>query len=360
MRLVADRVVYNEVTREVVADGNVVLDSGAGPAPGRAPRVEHRDPRRLPRARAGLPPDVLLHRRAHREARPRPLLPQRRLLHDLRGGPARLELPRHVDRADRRRVPARLEPDPADQEAAGAVLPLRGLPDQARPLHRPADPDGQASRAPTVSRCATRSTGRRATTSTRPSGSTTWRRPAGGPAARCATCWPRARRGSSPPTTCATRRPTPSAGRSRPATPRSCPSGCTRRSTPSSRATGSSSRRRARRSRSARASARPPRSSSTATGSSWNFDLSGRYEVSLLTENRTTLTRFPELTIDRTSTRLFGTDLFLKVAASGAFLERDLTHVHDLDDPPAPRPRGDLAALDRQRRPRHPHPPATR
>jgi LPS-assembly protein len=56
---------------------------------------------------------------------------------------------------------------------------------------------------------------------------------------------------------------------------------------------------------------------------SWNFDLSGRYEVSLLTEERTTLTRFPELRIDRTSTRLFGTGVFLKVAASGAYLERD-------------------------------------
>lgn len=57
--------------------------------------------------------------------------------------------------------------------------------------------------------------------------------------------------------------------------------------------------------------------------SSWNFALSGRSEVSLITEERTTLTRFPELTIDRTSTRLFGTDLFLKVAASAVDLKRD-------------------------------------
>ena len=47
--------------------------------------------------------------------------------------------------------------------------------------------------------------------------------------------------------------------------------------------------------------------------SAWNFALSGRSEVSLITEKRTTLTRFPELTIARTSTRLFGTDLFLKL-----------------------------------------------
>jgi LPS-assembly protein len=57
--------------------------------------------------------------------------------------------------------------------------------------------------------------------------------------------------------------------------------------------------------------------------SAWNFALSGRTEVSLVTEKRTTLTRFPELTIDRTSTRLFGTDLFLKVAASAVDLSRD-------------------------------------
>jgi LPS-assembly protein len=59
--------------------------------------------------------------------------------------------------------------------------------------------------------------------------------------------------------------------------------------------------------------------------SAWNFSLAGRNEISLITEKRTTLTRFPELTIDRTSTRLFGTDLFLKVAASGVVLKRDNT-----------------------------------
>ena len=57
--------------------------------------------------------------------------------------------------------------------------------------------------------------------------------------------------------------------------------------------------------------------------SAWDFVLAGRQEVSLITEKRTTLTRFPELKIDRTSTRLFGTDLLFKVAASGADLKRD-------------------------------------
>jgi len=59
--------------------------------------------------------------------------------------------------------------------------------------------------------------------------------------------------------------------------------------------------------------------------SSWNFVLSGRSEVSMITEKRTTLTRFPELTIARTSNRLFGTDLFLKLTASGVGLKRDDT-----------------------------------
>ena len=57
--------------------------------------------------------------------------------------------------------------------------------------------------------------------------------------------------------------------------------------------------------------------------SAWNFTLSGRSEVSLITEKRTTLTRLPELTIGRTSNRLFGTDLFLKLYANGVILKRD-------------------------------------
>ncbi|HWR97245.1 MAG TPA: LPS assembly protein LptD [Candidatus Methanoperedens sp.] len=57
--------------------------------------------------------------------------------------------------------------------------------------------------------------------------------------------------------------------------------------------------------------------------SSWDFTFSGRHEESLLTEQRTTLTRFPELTVDRTSARLFGTDLLLKLDASGARLRRE-------------------------------------
>ena len=59
--------------------------------------------------------------------------------------------------------------------------------------------------------------------------------------------------------------------------------------------------------------------------SAWNFALSGRREVSLISVNRTTLTRFPELTIARTSTSLFGTDLFFKLTANGVNLERDDT-----------------------------------
>jgi LPS-assembly protein len=56
--------------------------------------------------------------------------------------------------------------------------------------------------------------------------------------------------------------------------------------------------------------------------SAYDFALSGRDEVSLVTETRTTLTRFPELTIDRTSTRVLDTDLFLRVSASGVSLKR--------------------------------------
>lgn len=59
--------------------------------------------------------------------------------------------------------------------------------------------------------------------------------------------------------------------------------------------------------------------------SAWDFALSGRHEQSLLTASRSTLTRFPELTIDRTSTRLFDSELFLKLSASGVRLARDGT-----------------------------------
>lgn len=57
--------------------------------------------------------------------------------------------------------------------------------------------------------------------------------------------------------------------------------------------------------------------------SAWDFTLSGRHEVSLLTEQKTTLTRFPELTVDRTGTRLFDTDLLLRLDASGVGLRRE-------------------------------------
>jgi len=55
---------------------------------------------------------------------------------------------------------------------------------------------------------------------------------------------------------------------------------------------------------------------------SWDFALSGRHEESLLTTSSSTLTRLPELTIDRTSSRVFDTDLFLKVSAAAAGLQR--------------------------------------
>lgn len=59
--------------------------------------------------------------------------------------------------------------------------------------------------------------------------------------------------------------------------------------------------------------------------SAWNFTFSGRDEESLLTERSTGLTRFPELTVDRTSTRLFGSGLFLKLSSSGVRLNREDT-----------------------------------
>ena len=59
--------------------------------------------------------------------------------------------------------------------------------------------------------------------------------------------------------------------------------------------------------------------------SSWDFALSGRHEVSLLTESSTTLTRFPELTVALPSTRIMTSDLFLKLAAAAAHLKRELT-----------------------------------
>jgi len=58
---------------------------------------------------------------------------------------------------------------------------------------------------------------------------------------------------------------------------------------------------------------------------SWDFALSGRYEVSLLTESSSTLTRFPELTVARPSARILDTDLFLKVSAGAAALKREET-----------------------------------
>lgn len=58
--------------------------------------------------------------------------------------------------------------------------------------------------------------------------------------------------------------------------------------------------------------------------SAYDFSLTGRSETSLLTAQETTLTRFPSLSIDRTSTRLFDTDLFLKVSMNGVRLGKEV------------------------------------
>lgn len=57
--------------------------------------------------------------------------------------------------------------------------------------------------------------------------------------------------------------------------------------------------------------------------SAWDFSLSGRMEESLLTEQRTALSRFPELSVNRTSTRFLDTGLFLKLSASAVRLESE-------------------------------------
>lgn len=59
--------------------------------------------------------------------------------------------------------------------------------------------------------------------------------------------------------------------------------------------------------------------------SSFDFALSGRHEVSLLTQSSTSLTRFPELTMALPSTRVFGSGLFLKLSAAAARLKREQT-----------------------------------
>ena len=324
MRLAADRVVYNEVTREVVADGNVVLDSGPDRIQGE--HLELNIETRVgffERAQGFLQTYYFTGERLEKRG-PDHYFLQRRLVHDLRGGPARLELPRHVDRLTVDEYLTRLEPDPADQEAARAVVPLRGLPDQARPLHRPADPDGQGHERPTVSRWATRSTGRRATTSTRPSGFDYLAKTGWGASGEMRYLLAPRTQGV---VTAYYQRNTATDGvrwtLADPQLPGAAPRAARGRSTPSSRATGSSSGR--------RASTIEERSSTTSSffiNRNWAF-LELRPLGPLRGEpargERTTLTRFPELRIDRTSTRLFGTGIFLKVAASGAVLERDLS-----------------------------------
>ena len=241
MRLVADRVVYHELTKDVVADGNVVLDSGSDRLQGehlelnletRIGFLEH--------AQGFLQTYYFTGERIEKRG------PDH---YFLRGGSFTTcegVLPDWSFHATSTEVTVDEYLHAWNPTLRIKKLPVLYFPYAVFPIKRDRStglliPDDRHQRAPTASRSATRSTGRRATTSTPRSGSTTWRRPAGGPAARCATCWRRARRGSSPSTTCATPTPTPSAGRSRPATPRSCRWACTRRSRPSSRATGSSS-----------------------------------------------------------------------------------------------------------------------
>jgi LPS-assembly protein len=58
-----------------------------------------------------------------------------------------------------------------------------------------------------------------------------------------------------------------------------------------------------------------------------HFDIvfSGRYEESLLSETESTLTRFPELTVDRTQSRVGSTDLFWRLSFESAFLRSEGT-----------------------------------
>jgi LPS-assembly protein len=59
------------------------------------------------------------------------------------------------------------------------------------------------------------------------------------------------------------------------------------------------------------------------TWSSYDVVLSGRYEESLLTEEDSTLTRFPELTVDRTRSRIGRSDLFWRLTFEGAYLKSE-------------------------------------
>lgn len=56
------------------------------------------------------------------------------------------------------------------------------------------------------------------------------------------------------------------------------------------------------------------------TWSQFDVVFSGRYEESLLSASESTLTRFPELTVDRTQSRIGSTDLFWRINIETAFL----------------------------------------
>lgn len=67
-------------------------------------------------------------------------------------------------------------------------------------------------------------------------------------------------------------------------------------------------------------------SSSFYLSKSWTYydvSVAGLYEESLLTENESSITRFPELIIDRTQSRIRGTGLFWRLTLEGARLRSD-------------------------------------
>ncbi len=61
------------------------------------------------------------------------------------------------------------------------------------------------------------------------------------------------------------------------------------------------------------------------TWSQFDVVFSGRYEESLLSANESTLTRFPELTVDRTQSRIGSTDFFWRINLESAFLRSEGT-----------------------------------
>jgi hypothetical protein len=259
LRLVADRVVYHERTKEVIADGNVVLDSGEdrlqgehGAEPGH--RIGFS-------ARAGsFRPTISP--AADRKAGTGPLLPPWRRFTTCEGTMPDWSF-RATSPTSRSTSTPRLEPDPEGQAFAGALLPYAIFPvkrDRATGLliRR------WRSRAATASRCATSSLGAPATSTPR------WdhylQKDRLGPAVRCATCFAARTQGVLDAyylhnTRTSAERWSLSTRNSQELL------GINAEAEAFIRATAPSTRRRAPpRSRPGRASARPPRSTSTATG----------------------------------------------------------------------------------------------